>query len=709
MRWPFGSRTQSGGANRWGRESPRAGSRGLIAGAILLLTLVSFLPMVPVARAEARPALTWIGQFGSSADDGAKGVRADVTGLYVYGSTLGGLPGQTNAGDFDYFVRMYHHNGTEAWTRQFGGPQVDFAQDLALHDTGIYVVGTTGQLPFEDAFVQRMTTDGDEVWYEVFGTSDFDIPEDVAVDDSGVYVTGQTCGVLPGQTRSSECDAYVTKYSLDGSNLWTHQFGTPECCSAGQALVVNGTVAYVAGFVQGALPGQEFQGGTDIFLRTYSPTGTEGWTIEFGTQGYEWVEDMAIDMSDPDAPAIYLGTWGDDEAQGSKLRGFSSEGVESWSRQVDIHPTAVFADATGAYIGGILPTDPYPTGDAWVGKYDKSGGELWNLSFGTPEYDAIGGIASDAGNGLYFAGTTLGALPGQTHLGGGDAFVVRYDQGADSTPPVLSVPSDFVREATEALGAVVEYDATAEDVVDGAIQPICTPPSGSMFSLGSTVVTCTATDAAGNTATASFAVRVQDTTSPSLILPPMITVEATGPEGAVVRFSARATDLVDPSPVLECFPASDSTFPLGITTVECTAMDFSGNEVSNSFRLVVRDTTKPALSLPEDIVVAAASATGAPVAFTVRAHDTVDASPVIACDPASGTHFAIGTTTVTCTARDSAGNVATGTFAVTVRVSGTVGWAGLGDTWVLGIVMTSIVAAAAAALVLSRRRKRKAP
>jgi hypothetical protein len=39
----------------------------------------------------------------------------------------------------------------------------------------------------------------------------------------------------------------------------------------------------------------------------------------------------------------------------------------------------------------------------------------------------------------------------------------------------------------------------------------------------------------------------------------------------------------------------------------------------------------------------------------------------VTCDPAPGSTFAVGTTTVRCTAIDAAGNPATGTFTVTVR------------------------------------------
>ena len=67
----------------------------------------------------------------------------------------------------------------------------------------------------------------------------------------------------------------------------------------------------------------------------------------------------------------------------------------------------------------------------------------------------------------------------------------------DTTPPVLSLPSDITAEATSPNGAAVTYTVSATDDVDGAVTPTCTPASGSTFGLGLTTVTCSATDQAG--------------------------------------------------------------------------------------------------------------------------------------------------------------------------------------------------------------------
>lgn len=85
------------------------------------------------------------------------------------------------------------------------------------------------------------------------------------------------------------------------------------------------------------------------------------------------------------------------------------------------------------------------------------------------------------------------------------------------------------------------------------------------------------------------------------------------------------------------------------------------------------DTTDPVLSgVPGDRTVTTAG-TSAVVTWTLpTATDDVDPAPSVTCNPASGTAFALGTTTVTCTATDASGNDASASFQVTVvRASAT--------------------------------------
>jgi X-Pro dipeptidyl-peptidase len=91
----------------------------------------------------------------------------------------------------------------------------------------------------------------------------------------------------------------------------------------------------------------------------------------------------------------------------------------------------------------------------------------------------------------------------------------------------------------------------------------------------------------------------------------------------------------------------------------------------------IPDQVAPELTVPDDIVVST-EGRSTPVGYVATATDDNDPNPVVECDPESGSEFAKGTvTTVTCTATDAAGNVATETFTVAVLFD----WSGFLSTY----------------------------
>ena len=235
--------------------------------------------------------------------------------------------------------------------------------------------------------------------------------------------------------------------------------------------------------------------------------------------------------------------------------------------------------------------------------------------------------------------------------------------------PTLILPADITVSPTSTSGAVVTYTATATDSVDGTIAPVCTPPSGSTFPLGTTQVVCTATNSRGYTRFGAFFIYVIDNVAPVLHLPSDIFVVPSGsPDGTEVNFNAFAVDNVDGTIPAHCEPASGALFPNGTTTVNCTAVDSSGNGASGSFNVTVApDTTPPVINVPASIVAEATGASGAVVTYTVTAVDAYDGPVAVSCSPASGSTFPIGVTPVNCTAHDAAGNIAMASFNVTVQ------------------------------------------
>ena len=240
----------------------------------------------------------------------------------------------------------------------------------------------------------------------------------------------------------------------------------------------------------------------------------------------------------------------------------------------------------------------------------------------------------------------------------------------DATPPVFDPTPDItINAAANANSATATYSPTATDAV-GVTSLTCSPASGSSFPVGSTAVNCTAKDAAGNTATATFNVLVKDVTGPSVTKPADLFVEAASAAGAVVTFPLpTATDAVGVASK-SCAPGSGSVFPLGTTVVSCIATDAAGNAGSTSFSITVRDTTAPVIGAAPNVTANTTNAAGtALVTYTTpSATDAVGVTSVV-CTPPSGSTFSLGSTAVTCIGRDAAGNTTSKTFTVTVAYS----------------------------------------
>ena len=227
----------------------------------------------------------------------------------------------------------------------------------------------------------------------------------------------------------------------------------------------------------------------------------------------------------------------------------------------------------------------------------------------------------------------------------------------------------------------------------------CSSPAPTLASAGPSLVTLTmpttphlgylfttmwtrtgASNLTGSTAV-TFQVDVVGNTSPTLHLPADLSAEATSPAGAAVSWTATATDVEDAvAPTPTCVPASGSTFPLGDTTVTCSATDGGGLSASGSFHVVVSDTMAPTLvGMPADKSLTTGDPSGTTLTYTPpTATDIADGLPTVECVPPSGSHVPVGTTTVTCTAMDASGAHSSASFAVTVRYVPPVTWT---TTW----------------------------
>jgi hypothetical protein len=296
----------------------------------------------------------------------------------------------------------------------------------------------------------------------------------------------------------------------------------------------------------------------------------------------------------------------------------------------------------------------------------------------------------------------------------------------DTTAPALNLPSDITTPGTGST--IVNFSATASDIVSGSVPVNCSPASGSSFSLGTTVVQCTATDGSNNTAQASFNVTVAGNTGTgsSVSVQPVdsttgapapvtltfsqvngggtttVTSSGNNPSGQPLpsqfkvgnppTYYELATTAQFTPPVTVCFQYPEGAYH---NENNLRLMHFNGSAwqdittslntqtnticgVTNSFSPFVTAEVDqpPQLTSPTPIAVTATTSSGASVSYNKpAATDDFDSTVPVNCTPQSGSNFPLGKTTVVCTATDSAGNTTTKSFDITVTYS----WSGVLD------------------------------
>jgi uncharacterized protein (TIGR03437 family) len=322
---------------------------------------------------------------------------------------------------------------TTHWLQQFGSSGSDQAHATASSQSSIYVAGTTtgtlsGQSSSgqDDAFVRKYDLSGSVVWTRQFGTTGIDSGDAVAVDASGVYVAGSTTGTFAGQSSAGGQDGYVRKYDANGDVVWTRQFGGTDVDTAlGVAVNLSGVVVAGSTVVSG-LP--------QAVVRKFDANGTLLWTRTFGGGTTTTIQAAAADDGGFYVAGRSSGVLPGQSQAGAFVRRYDLGGVEQWTSQfgpANAVANGVVALSDAVYIAGTVNgtlAGQSSSGfiDAFVRRYNLSGVEQWTRQFGTSGTDDALAVAGDP-TGVYVAGQTNGQLAGATSVGSYDAFVTKHD------------------------------------------------------------------------------------------------------------------------------------------------------------------------------------------------------------------------------------------------------------------------------------------
>jgi hypothetical protein len=246
-----------------------------------------------VSKYDASGTHLWTRHVGSAQQDSSTGVSADAFGnVYVSGETYGALDGP-NARFQDAFLSKYDAAGTLLWTRQFGTARDDNTTGIAEDGLGnVYITGFSVEdfIFFPDGFLSKYDATGELQWQidvVVCAPSPGcqDQSSGVAADALGnVFITEahfvQDHTVIPELYSTS-----LRTYDASGNLQWTRQDRTTP---SGHHYY-SGVSADDLGNVY--ISGTKYlhDSGGNAFVSKYDVAGTLLWTRELGSAAFSLV------------------------------------------------------------------------------------------------------------------------------------------------------------------------------------------------------------------------------------------------------------------------------------------------------------------------------------------------------------------------------------------------------------------------------------
>lgn len=229
----------------------------------------------------------------------------------------------------------------------------------------------------------------------------------------------------------------------------------------------------------------------------------------------------------------------------------------------------------------------------------------------------------------------------------------------------ITCPNDITVTASAGqCGAVVSYAAPTTTGTCGTVT--CSPASGTSFQTGTTLVTCVSTTSGAN---CSFSVTVVPASAPTITTcatDKQVPVDSNC-EGVIPNLLGEVTT-TGCSVTVSQSPAPGSVVTAGIYTVTITAENLAGSATCTA--TVKVDTTPPVIgSCPANFSVnlpTNSTATSTTVSYSPPTATDNCGAATVACTPASGSSFPVGTTTVVCTATDAVNNTSSCSFTITV-------------------------------------------
>jgi len=411
------------------------------------LFLLLFL-ILPIFTQAQKSALLWATYLDSS-DVYGGAIATDASGNVYFEGTSTIISGLATKGAYqtlgdsvngDIYLAKFDSSGNLIWATYFGGDSTEWAGGVTIDKSGnVYITGTTESTngiatsgaylstfsqsynapPFTSAFLAKFNTNGNLIWATYYGGNIINAGGAATDSDGNVFITGltgSTYGIATsGAHKTSisgmygDYDAYLAKFSANGSLLWgTYYGGTGNdgggilvIDKSGDIYMYGGTNSISGIATAGAYQTKGDSVNWDVFLAKFNTSGTLLWGTYYGGDSIDEGGGMAIDKS---GNIIISGTT-------NSINGIATSG------------------AYQTYFGGIE--------DAFLAKFTSSGNLLWGTYFGDSDWNGGAGVVTDFSGNIYMSGystmvsglATAGAYQtyNTSNGGGGDAILSKFN------------------------------------------------------------------------------------------------------------------------------------------------------------------------------------------------------------------------------------------------------------------------------------------
>lgn len=672
-----------------------------------------------LAKYDANGFLQWVVQGSNTGEAIATGIATNGTNVYITGwfenniqfDNGGGVVAAQDGRDI-FFVAYDQATGTLQWDNYAGDNTGNGFNDLgyaiAADNNGVYSTGTyRGTLIFnggptqtsvanfgiESSYIVEMNpTTGVITWLSNITSNGRAETRSIAIDpnyvflggggDGNVLVNGFGPTNIPG---AGALESFVCAIDRPGK---VTQWVNHNDDGVNNDIFVNDIAVDTSGnvYATGAFHGTTFfnnatvpiasTGNLDIFVSAYKDVGTYLWT------------QVAGDPDDVIGKGISIGTLGGIQVVGLMVNEATFGSL----------PMLLDAGGDDAFIAKLNCTPCGPTITTCV--LDTTMQTSVSCDISLPNYISDIAVVDGCANGYTVtqnpaAGTLLNPGIHVITLVATDVFsnadTCQFNiTVVDTVSPLVICPNNIFLPCPSIINNIAP-DSIWDNCLIDSVNYVLTgatigsglnDASGIFYNDGSTTVTYTITDTAGNTSSCAFTISITDNTAPAITCPANIiqacpgVVNAIGPSGIGDNCSIDSVNyiLTGATTGSGLNDASGIFFNFGVTTVTYTVTDLSGNTTSCNFTVTISDNTPPTISCPTNLLRSCPGVVNSIAPSGLGDNCGIDSVHYVlsgatsgsGLNDASGTYFNYGVTTITYTITDVSGNTNNCSFTIAI-------------------------------------------